>query len=119
MTEETFDDQEVPEQKSRERKSTETSSVSISKEFRRIIKKHKLSPSEVFRRGVAVTLFDIGEEGYINELNSKRSEFSKKFLDEIKIYNLCSILDQIHRKTTELRLLSKQLEDLQEEDIVR
>lgn len=102
-------------QKSRENKTTEISSVSVSREFRDIINRYNLSPTEIFRRGVAVTLCDMGQEGYINELNQKRSEFSKKFLDEIKLWNLSSILNQIHKRTTEIKLLLKQIEDLENE----
>lgn len=63
---------------------TLTTSVSVSKEFQKIIDKYKFSPTEVFRRGMAVMLYDAGDLKYKTALNKKRSEFVKEFLKEMK-----------------------------------
>jgi len=63
---------------------TTITSVSVSKEFRDIVDEYNLSPTEVFRRGVAVMLFDLGIRNYQNPKNEERSIFVKQFLKEIK-----------------------------------
>ena len=62
---------------------TTVTSVSVSKEFMKIIEQHNLSPTECFRRGVAVTLCDLGVGMYQSPKNEERSEFMRKFLLEL------------------------------------
>ena len=50
---------------------TITSSVSISKEFQKIIDEQEISPTEAFRRGVAVMCYDAGLEQYF-QISKKR-----------------------------------------------
>lgn len=59
-------------------------SVSVSKEFQELVDKYDLSPTEVFRRGVAVTLYDMGVLKYNTELNRERSFFVKDFMEKIE-----------------------------------
>lgn len=59
-------------------------SVSVTKDFKDIIDSYKISPTEAFRRGVAVILYDMGVTRYQSELNAKRSEFVEKFFEELK-----------------------------------
>lgn len=63
---------------------TKTTSVSVSNEFKEILNKYELSPTEVFRRGVAVTLCDMGVERYNTPMNQERLIFVNKFLEDIK-----------------------------------
>jgi len=59
---------------------TTVTSVSVSKEFMKIIEQHNLSPTECFRRGVAVTLCDLGVGMYQSPKNDERSKFMGEFL---------------------------------------
>lgn len=59
---------------------TKTTSVSVSNEFMKLMEEHGLSPTECFRRGVAVTLCDCGVERYANPLNEERLRKAKEFL---------------------------------------
>jgi hypothetical protein len=95
----------IEEQGSRKGWKTRISSVSISKEFKDILDKHNFSPTEVFRRGVAVMLHDIGDVNYLTELNHERSEFAEKFLKDIERFELIQRLKEIERKTKELKKL--------------
>ena len=62
---------------------TITTSVSVSKEFQKLVDKYELSPTECFRRGVAVTLHDMGVGQYQSEINKQRSDYVKEFLKTI------------------------------------
>lgn len=62
---------------------TKVTSVSVSKFFRDLVDKYQLSPTEVFRRGVAVTLYDLGVEQYNTPTNSARSEYVKASFKEV------------------------------------
>ena len=73
-------------QKSRGNSETVITSASVSKYFNDIMKKYNFSPTEVFRRGVAVMLFDAGEQGYQTELNKARSDNIKPFLKSVEEY---------------------------------
>jgi hypothetical protein len=63
--------------------STQVTSVSVSKEFSKIIAQHNLSPTECFRRGVAVTLCDLGVGMYQSPKNEERSKFMQEFLKKM------------------------------------
>ncbi len=68
---------------------TRTTSVSVSKEFFEIIKRYNLSPTEVFRKGVTVSLCEAGIDRYYNEINRERLDKANEILDSIrKIDNL-------------------------------
>ena len=70
----------MSEQSSRRGGTTAVTSVSVSKEFQKIIEQHNLSPTECFRRGVAVTLCDLGVGMYQSEKNETRLKFVTEFL---------------------------------------
>jgi len=61
--------------------STVVTSVSVSKEFEELTRKYNLSPTEVYRRGLATILFEMGDERYQTPLNRERLEAAKKFLE--------------------------------------
>lgn len=86
MMEEKTEEQVKEELKKKEQKrvgQTEIMSVSVSKEFSDLVKIHELSPTEVFRRGVAVMMHDIGVQRYKSPLNEKRSAYVKEMLEKI------------------------------------
>jgi len=57
-------------------------SVSISPEMEQIIKDYKISPTEVFRVGMAVTLAEMGFAKYRTTLNESRIQMLKANKDE-------------------------------------
>jgi hypothetical protein len=63
---------------------TKVISVSVSNEFVKLIERYKLSPTEVFRKGMAVSLFESGEDRYQSETNKKRTEYANAFIEEYK-----------------------------------
>jgi len=59
-------------------------SVSVSNEMIKLIEQYNLSPTEVFRRGMGVMLYDLGIEPYVNSItNRDRSDYVKKFMDSL------------------------------------
>ena len=58
---------------------TRITSVSVSKEFNELIERYNLSPTEIFRKGIAVSLYDLGVEDYRTPLNEKRIKYSEDF----------------------------------------
>ncbi|MBD3252872.1 hypothetical protein GF386_04020 [Candidatus Pacearchaeota archaeon] len=77
---------------------TITTSVSVTKGFMDKIKYYKLSPTEVFRRGLATTLADLGVYPYDNILNKKRLEVIKNYMRLQEIQDLINNLREITRK---------------------
>lgn len=71
---------------------TTTTSVSVSDEFRELIDNYNLSPTEVFRRGVAVTLAGLGVRPYNTKMNLMRLEAIKKKLELDKLLELADKL---------------------------
>jgi len=63
---------------------TKVTSVSVSKEFQAIIDENNLSPTEIFRRGVAVMCHDLNLPKFSNELNENRSNYVKEFMERIE-----------------------------------
>ena len=66
-------------QASREDKKTVITSVSVSKEMQAVIEEYKLSPTEIYRRGIAVMLCDMGISKYDTPLNRERNDYVKDF----------------------------------------
>ena len=62
---------------------TQVTSVSVSKEFSKIIEQHNLSPTECFRRGVAVTLCDLGVAMYQSPKNEERAKYMQEWLKKL------------------------------------
>lgn len=63
---------------------TKITSISVSNEFNEIIKKYNISPTEIFRRGMGVTLFEMGIERYNTVTNRFRSEKAMEILKQIE-----------------------------------
>lgn len=89
---------------------TQITSVSLSPEFMDIIKKHKISPSEVMRRGIAVTLYDLGEHRYLTSKNKERSEYSKEFLKSFNIDVLMKDIGHLKQRIEEAEHILKIIE---------
>ena len=62
---------------------TKITSVSVSEEFQKLIAQYNLSPTECFRRGIAVTLCDLGVGMYQSQKNEERSKYMHEFLKKI------------------------------------
>ena len=77
-------------------KKTVVTSVSVSKEFDRLIQLYNLSPTETFRKGMAVELYEKGAGSYITALNKTRADEIKPLLAEIKDFS--KILKEIAEK---------------------
>lgn len=63
---------------------TVVTSVSVSKQFQKLINEYNMSPTECFRRGVAVTLCDLGVGMYQSEKNEERLKFVKAFIQKLE-----------------------------------
>jgi len=59
-------------------------SVSVSKEFSKLIEQYNISPTECFRKGVAVTLCDLGVGMYQSQKNEDRMAYVKEFMAKIE-----------------------------------
>lgn len=62
------------EQQSDQKRSGETTvtSISLSKEFKKLCDDYNISPSSAVRKGIAIELFERGVSKYVTELNTKR-----------------------------------------------
>lgn len=79
---------------------TSITSVSLSKEFQALMKKHGFSPTEMMRKGVAISLFELGDPKYNSETNKARFEAITSLL---KSQELQEKLDFIEDKIKEVR----------------
>jgi hypothetical protein len=85
---------------------TQTTSVSISDDFRKLINKHHLSPTECIRRGIAITLCDLGVQPYDNAYNRERLKKAKQFLKEMQHWK------EVKEKLIKTREVLKELNNL-------
>ena len=53
---------------------TTITSVSLSKEFKKLLDDHKISPTEAIRKGIAIELFEKGVTEYQTDFNKRRAE---------------------------------------------
>lgn len=86
---------------------TTITSVSLSEEFREIVDKYDLSPTDVFRRGVAVTLADMGIAPYNTQMNNDRLEAVKSKLELDKMEELAEKLLQVAKDLKEILKTTK------------
>ena len=63
---------------------TQVTSVSLSKEFQQLMSQYGISATDAVRRGIAVTLCDMGIRPYDNILNRKRLEESQNIIASIR-----------------------------------
>jgi hypothetical protein len=69
--------------KSQKERTSQVTSVSVSPLFMKMIDAYGLSPTETFRKGVAVSLCDLGVPQFNTQRNQERSKFVKEFLEKI------------------------------------
>lgn len=103
-------DNETEEEKPKNKNwNTSVTSVSISNEFKKIIDKFDLSPTDVFRRGVGVTLADMGIAPYNTEMNANRL---RAFKMKIKLDSFEFLIKELEDSLTNLKkILSNIKED--------
>lgn len=59
-------------------------SSSVSREFKSLMDEFNLSPTEIIRKGTAVSLYDMGAAEYMTQTNQRRSDFVKMFEEKLK-----------------------------------
>ena len=62
---------------------TVVTSVSVSPEFSKLIEQYNMSATECFRRGVAVTLCDLGVAMYQSPKNEERAKYMQEWLKKL------------------------------------
>lgn len=70
-------------------------SVSVSPFMNDLLIKYNLSPTEVFRKGLAVSLCDLGVEQYATPLNKERLIYIKKFFSIIEDEEKMTIIKEV------------------------
>lgn len=89
---------------------TKITSVSVSNEFAEIINKYNLSPTEIFRKGMGVTLYSLGIQEYNTEINNLRHSKAMEILNNIDKQNeLRERIRAIKEALEKLDLLFSQL----------
>lgn len=96
---------------------TQVTSVSVSKEFAKIIEQHNLSPTECFRRGIAVTLCDLGVGMYQSPKNEERSKFMHEFMERLEKdekmqqeYEKMKLFDEIKKHLSKIKKIAEEIE---------
>jgi len=85
---------------------TIVTSVSVSKEFSNLIKQYNISPTDCFRKGVAVTLCDLGVGMYQSQKNEDRVKYVEEFMKKIEADEK---LQEKFEKFEKFELISKHL----------
>ena len=96
--------------------STAVTSVSVSAEFQKLIAQYDLSPTECFRRGVAVTLFDLGIGMYQSQKNEDRFKYVQEFLKKVdkddelsKEYDKIKMFEEIKRHLKAIKKIADEV----------
>jgi len=97
-------------------------SVSVSKEFKKLMDAYDLSATETFRRGVAVMLYDLGIPQYQSRTNKERSAYVQEFLKQVgeeeKLQEKLEKVDLLKENLSEIKKnissMKKIMEDLEE-----
>jgi len=108
--------EEKPKKRSGE---TIVTSVSVSKRFHDLINEHNLSPTECFRRGIAVTLCDLGVGMYQSEKNEERSKYMHEFLrrydSDVETKNKFKKIKMFDAINSNLKEIKKLVQDIESE----
>lgn len=80
---------------------TQISSVSISKEMKKLIEENNISITEAMRRGVAIILCEKGIYPYDNPLNHNRIDREKKYKLYTKLQELENLLFEIKKELSD------------------
>lgn len=98
---------------------TTVTSVSVSKEFSQLIAQHDLSPTETFRRGIAVTLYDLGVGMYQSQKNEDRSKYMHEFMKKVdqdeKLAKEFAQMKAFEKIKGHLKAIKKIAEDIENE----
>lgn len=78
-------------------------SVSVSPMFQAYITEFNLSPTEIFRMGMAVALQQRGIKSYDNKLNKERAKAVKDFFSSEKLYNNLEAMDKLCESFKDLK----------------
>lgn len=79
-------------------------SVSVTKYIKNLVDRYELSPTEVFRKGVGVSLCDLGELRYSTDLNKRRSEEVKAWLESFdEVCKFQERLEQVEKLLKEMQ----------------
>lgn len=104
------------EKESKRSGTTVVTSVSVSKEFNNLLSEYNMSPTECFRRGVAVTLCDLGVGMYQSPKNEERLKYVKEFLAKIdedhktrELFDKVVLFEQLKDKLTDIQNLLNEL----------
>jgi len=103
-------------QDSTSKRSGETviTSVSVSKQFQQLLAEYNLSPTEAFRRGVAVSLCDLGVGMYQSQKNEDRlkyvQEFMKKMEEDEKLSEQFAKIELFEKAQKQLNELAENME---------
>lgn len=96
---------------------TQITSVSVSKEFLSLVNDYNLSPTECFRRGVAVMLCDLGVGKYVSPINEKRNEAVKDFMKEVEVderireeYNKIILFKKLKKQLNQIKKIIAEIE---------
>jgi len=99
---------------------TVVTSVSVSKKFQDMIAEYNLSPTECFRRGIAVTLFDLGVGMYQSQKNEDRAKFMFEFLKKIdedeqlaKEFKDMKLFNEIKQHLSAIKRIAEKVEEQQ------
>jgi len=97
---------------------TVVTSVSVSNEFSKIITQHNLSPTECFRRGIAVTLCDLGVGMYQSPKNEDRSKFMHEFMKKLESdekmqreYKQMQLFEKIKKNLTLIKSIAEEIDN--------
>lgn len=100
---------------------TVVTSVSVSPVFSKFLKDFEISPTEAFRRGMAVTLYDLGVAQYQSTKNEERKKYVEEFLKKVdeeedlkKEYDKIKDFLEIRGKLNEVKRLVENLNKKEE-----
>lgn len=93
---------------------TRITSVSVTDDLYNLIKAHNLSPTEIFRRGVAVSLAELGVPPYNNSLNIRRIEELKSFYELEEYKQLFKMLEAFFNN--EFKIMKEIIERMEDEE---
>lgn len=97
--------------------STVVTSVSVSEQFQKLLAEYNLSPTECFRRGVAVTLCDLGIGMYQSQKNEDRlkyvQEFMKKMEEDEKLSEQFAKIELFEKAQKQLNELKKIMQEIE------
>jgi len=97
---------------------TVITSVSVSKQFQQLLAEYNLSPTEAFRRGVAVSLCDLGVGMYQSQKNEERLKYVKEFMEKLEAdeklqeqYNKIKLFEEMQKQFNKIKEILGEIEN--------